>query len=155
VQLQYQAKTLSYKLQVLSSVERNMGCLNSKPANVEEDAMYTNPQGQMIAYGKKSQHDFAEEVMFVSAHDSKVMSGGNECYIISSMWLDVWLAFAQGEVQRHPGKIQNGHLVESNDPYKFRDNVVPKTDYRPISKDVWEYYFTKYGGGPVILFYGT
>lgn len=106
---------------------------------------------------------------FVASHDSNVMKGGNECYIITVTWLNTWLAYAKGimicnkiislnhgigESKEIPPKIDNSSLVERSDKYQVRSNLVVKVDFRPISKDVWEYYFKKYGGGPIIVFYG-
>ena len=141
-----------------------MGCFLSKKdggqrqgQGQEEDQMYQDPAGNLIQYEKRqsAQHNSAEELRFIQKHDSKYMAGGDEGYILSTIWLDAWVAFARKQRATHPGRIKNNVLVEETDHFTLRANLSPKADYRPISKPVWEFYFQKYGGGPIILFYGA
>lgn len=61
----------------------------------------------------------------------------------------------KGEMKACIGPITNVPLVDPSNTFQVRGDVAVKKDFRPVCKSVWEYYFTAYGGGPVIMFYGN
>jgi hypothetical protein len=130
-----------------------MGCLNST-SDKSGDQMYYDPHQNLITFEKTYEHIAANELKFVSAHDQVVMTAGDECYIISVAWLNLWIAFVKG-AGSFPKPIDNKPLIDSKNSRKLSKTVVAKKDYRPVCKAVWEFYFVAYGGGPVILFHGT
>jgi hypothetical protein len=97
----------------------------------------------------------SEQFKFISQHDKDKLYGGDECYLVSSVWLNEWLEFVKGG-GANVGPIRNECLVEQNEhgSYRLKASVKVKADFRPINKVVWEYYFIAYGGGPVIAFHG-
>jgi hypothetical protein len=103
-------------------------------------------------FNEKFHHSNIEELQFVSAFDRTPVSGGDECYIISEVWLNSWLEYVKGE-KDEVGVINNSDLIDETTK-QFKSTAIFKTDYRTINKVVWEYYFQAYGGGPVIAFYG-
>lgn len=52
-----------------------------------------------------------------------------------------------------PTGIANDRLI-FHDTGKFRADVDIKSDFRSVRKEVFEFLFRCYGGGPVIYFYG-
>jgi hypothetical protein len=136
-----------------------MGCLNSTSASAdkateEDQQMYYDPAQELIAFDRNYEHLAANELKFISEHDQVVMRAGDECYVISVAWLNLWLEFVKGN--RNPPKgIDNKVLIDSENNRKLRRTIVSKKDYRPVCKAVWEFYFVAYGGGPIILFHGN
>jgi hypothetical protein len=131
-----------------------MGCLNStSAAAANDDQMYYDPHQNLICFEKTYQHIAANELKFVSAHDQVTMTGGDECYIVSVAWINLWIAFVKG-AGSFPRPIDNKTLLDPKNSRKLSRTVVAKKDYRPVCKAVWEFYFIAYGGGPVILFHG-
>jgi hypothetical protein len=136
----------------------SMGCLSSRSKSEDQSPprqIYYDPSENMIVYDGSFVHNSRVEMNLVSSHDSVVMGGGDECYIISADWLIRWVDFAKGISKSAPGEISNHVLIDPNNKMKLRSNIVLKKDYRPVCKYVWEYYFIGYGGGPVIMFCGN
>lgn len=135
-----------------------MGCLNSTTASpdtapAEEQQLYYDPSQELISFDRNYQHIAANEMKFISEHDRVMMRAGDECYVISVAWLNLWLEFVKG-TRPPPKGIDNKLLIDSRNSRKLRRTIVSKRDYRPVCKAVWEFYFVAYGGGPVILFHG-
>lgn len=140
-----------------------MGCLQSNNSsssssslnkNNQEEQLYYDPLNNLISFDSSSKHIQSVEVNFISSHDQVIMKAGDECYIISTIWLNSWLEFAKGKTS-FPKSIDNKGLIEPSNPRKLKKNIIAKKDYRPVCKAVWEFYFIAYGGGPVILFHGS
>jgi hypothetical protein len=132
-----------------------MGCANSKPDGVRD--MYLDPNSVLKVYDPAAgiKHIGSEELAFVGGLEGKAVTGGEEFYLISVDWLTDWLSFAKGTApQNFARKIDNSMLIDPQCDYKLRETARFKKEYRAIDKDVWEYYFERYGGGPVIVFYG-
>lgn len=164
-----------------------MGCTSSKegvapPGELlgSKPLIYLDPDDRQVEHqpNKHKTNDLTKEWAYVSGNDSSVVSGGEEYYLISSIWLQRWLDAARpGEsdkpkTAKNVGPINNSSLLREDDDYSLRENVKFKKDYRAVSKKVWEFFFQTYGeiachlrfcnacnnssvegGGPVILFY--
>jgi hypothetical protein len=128
--------------------------------------MYLDPADMLVAYpGGRKKHDAAAEWKFVSDNDAPVVGGGEEYYLINSLWLTSWANFAAPPVDVTAGApapappaafydpIDNNPLIDVNNEYALRRNAKFKKEYRAISKAVWDFLFSLYGGGPVLLFY--
>mmetsp|Transcript_32576 Transcript_32576/g.103174 ORF Transcript_32576/g.103174 Transcript_32576/m.103174 type:complete len:735 (-) Transcript_32576:61-2265(-) len=91
------------------------------------------------------------EQRLVHEHDKTYIEPGQSWYIIDKKWLQSWLSFVhQDQLGAVPGPISNGDLLE-------KDGVTPKTGldkgthYRGVNKQVWDIFFSIYGGGPPIV----
>jgi hypothetical protein len=131
-----------------------MGCLQSNDKIGIQHA-YVAPgddEKMIISFQSPKTHNPKEELAFVSGQDQKRFNIGDECYLIQAEWLQQWLDFATGK-SFPPGSISNKSLLngvgDSTNP-----SLIPKRDYRPVSKLVWEYLFKLYGGGPVVTLRG-
>lgn len=129
-----------------------MGCLNSKPPPRLE--MYFDPSGILRKYDPTLPRNGADELKFVSARDSHVVKGGEEFYLISVDWLGGWVNFAKGNTSSFNEKINNIPLIDPAKEFKLRATARFKKEFRAIDKEVWNFYFERYGGGPVLVFYG-
>lgn len=116
---------------------------------------YYNYTGTVIKHHLLSVHNADAEYSFVTSHDKSIFEAGEECYLIHSEWLSSWLRFASEENDDpFPNvPISNGRLMQADGKSILR-SIAPKKDFRPVSKAVWEYLFSQYGGGPVISFLG-
>ncbi|RYG69916.1 hypothetical protein EON64_01520, partial [archaeon] len=85
--------------------------------------------------------------------DAKRFGENDECYLLCTIWHEMWLNFVLKKTKRAPGLIDNNVLMDARRE-RFRPNTKPKKDFRPISKAVWEFFFHLYGGGPVITLRG-
>lgn len=63
-------------------------------------------------------------------------------YFVEKNWITSWLNFVKGTSEEVPGPIDNKPIVS-------RHRVNNKR-YRVLNASVWEYLFSKYGGGPVL-----
>jgi hypothetical protein len=138
--------------------KKKMGGSNSKGLS------YYAPDGNLIVLKHNSKHDGKKEYTFVSAHDG-YLNAGDECYLIHAQWIESWTSFVQA-VAKAPGPITN-HLLCDITPLHpgkkddknaevvafIKRGLLPKTDFRPIKKIVWEYFFKLYGGGPVMVLF--
>ena len=135
-----------------------MGCINSTSGGNTKD-MYLDPENTLQVYDPSLpiKRIGSEELAFVANLESKAISGGEEFYLISVNWLSDWLKFAKGAagVSTFSRKIDNSMLIDPHNEYKLRATARFKKEYRAIDKEVWDFYFQRYGGGPVIVFYGT
>jgi hypothetical protein len=130
-----------------------MGCNNSSVAIIHDplDAYY-EPNGNLIRNKLVTYHNSAEELKFISVRDSRGYNIDDDCYIISSEWLSSWLDFAMEKSSKSPGRISNELLLTNLKVFDV--SVKPKKDFKPIHRDIWEYFFILYGGGPVFTFKG-
>ena len=80
------------------------------------------------------------------------MKPDGEWYLISVEWLDAWVSFAKGLSDEPPGMINNAGLIDVNNPFMLKENVVVKENFRCVCQEVWIFFFEKYGGGPIIYF---
>ena len=129
-----------------------MGCTSSKLDAGELGglpALYLDPDDRLIAFDgdSKRQHDPDSEWAFAAANDSSEVSGGDECYLIGSVWLKSWKRFATREDPAAVccGPIDNAALIEEDDEYALRRTAKFKRDYRAIGKRLWEFFFQAYG----------
>lgn len=133
-----------------------MGCANSKE-NLRD--MYLDPDNNLRVFDPSApiKRIGSEELAYIANLEAKKIEGGEEFYLISVEWLGEWLQFAKGTggVTSFSKKIDNSVLLDSEHKFKLRSNARFKKDFRAIDKEVWNYYFQRYGGGPVIVFYGT
>eukprot|EP01038_Epipyxis_sp_PR26KG_P006562 gene6562-9019_t len=123
-----------------------MGCCASK---IIVHAYYEPSKGKLIQFNPPLNHNGGVELRFVSSHDKYIFQPGDDCYLILAAWLSAWLEFAMGKSKFVPGEINNYLLVDANKEHVV-SSVRTKKDYRTIKKEVWEYLFERYGGGPAI-----
>jgi hypothetical protein len=127
----------------------DMGGRNSKALS------YYAPDGNLIIV--KSQRQAAKaQYSFVSAHDGYVNSG-DECYLINAEWIENWTSFVTA-TSKNPGVIDNHKLCDISGKDEsltatMKSGLLPKTDFRPINKTMWEYFYGLYGGGPVLVLF--
>lgn len=107
-------------------------------------------------YDENFRPSVSDQFKFVSQYDKNKLYGGDECYLMSTEWLNRWVEFVRG-AGITMGPISNDNLVERNEygSYKLKAHVRVKSHFRPVNKVVWEYYFTAFGGGPIIAFHGN
>lgn len=122
------------------------------------DECYYDADDSLIRFENPQKHDRAQEFSFVNSQDLRVTYPGDVVYIIENHWLEKWITFCNMEDtpdnninKYHPGKINNSGLIDIYG--RFNEHLIVKEDYRPINSYIWQFLFTKYGGGPVILFY--
>jgi hypothetical protein len=128
-----------------------MGCCQSEPPV----QAYYEPTGELVQYENPKKHSPKQELAFVSANDQTRFSPSMDCYVISAHWHSLWLDFATKIRKDPPPPVDNHVLLDPvNNDKTLKNGLKHKKDFRPISKAVWQYYFKKYGGGPVILFQG-
>lgn len=96
----------------------------------------------------------AEEDLVLVCTDVLVTAQGN-WYLVSDSWLAQWRNFAvRGSASddkpiEPPGAICNQVLLKKNG--KPKSGLLPIQHYRGISKQLWDYFFSIYGGGPEIV----
>lgn len=83
----------------------------------------------------------------VSILDSLTIPKGHYWHLIHSEWLKLWHNFKQGDDV--PGLISN-HLLLDQDSKPLK-GLRKAVDYRGVNRRVWNYFYERYGGGPVII----
>ncbi|KAI9138665.1 hypothetical protein BKA69DRAFT_1040757 [Paraphysoderma sedebokerense] len=78
--------------------------------------------------------------------DSKYIRPDAPWYLISWPWLLSWHAWKNGG-NKIPGPIDNSNFLNADGSPKKKVRV--KVDYRGVNEDVWNYFYSIYGGGPV------
>jgi hypothetical protein len=111
--------------------------------------------GQIVSFHPGKKHDAKAELHFVAAWDASVVTGGQEMYLISKKWVQQWVSFARGGPSGFNDPIDNSALVDDIHPDRFKGTARFKHDYRLVDKEVWEFYFSNYGGGPVLYIKGA
>jgi hypothetical protein len=124
-----------------------MGCVQSAPGL----HAYYSPTGLLISYERPKKHSARREYQYVSSQDAKRFQADDDCYLLCISWHKAWLNYALKRTKVVPRMIENYTLLDGKRE-QLRTNVMPKKDFRPINKAVWEYLFHQYGGGPVITF---
>lgn len=125
-----------------------MGCLQSAPAL----HAYYSTSGELVSFERPKKHSAKREYQYVQLEDAKRFRPNDECYLLCTSWHESWLDFVLKRTKMPPPAIDNLILLEND---MLRPNAKPKKDFRPINRVVWEYFFTLYGGGPVILMRGA
>jgi len=129
-------------------------CVNSDSSPQKHEVQfYKDCNGNSREFSANVVHKYNEELNFVSALDSFVMKPNDEWYVINVDWLSHWLEFAKGMAPLPPGQISNSDLVDDTKPKKLRSNLAVKRDFRCVCKEVWNFFYEKYGGGPVLYFH--
>jgi len=86
----------------------------------------------------------------IQAIDSQCKDSEDEpWYLISEKWLQQWRKFINDDDTLPPGQVANNDLV--NEQGVPLPNLKPKKHYRAVKKEVWDYFISIYGGGPVII----
>jgi ubiquitin carboxyl-terminal hydrolase 20/33 len=83
----------------------------------------------------------------IQALDTSKIELGEFWYLISSEWLVSWGQFKSG-TGAPPGPISNDHLMRDNEP---RLNLLRGAHYRGVNRNVWQYFYRIYGGGPMLV----
>lgn len=136
-----------------------MGCCSSKEKSEflenEKELYYRNLGGFMISYSACQDSPSREdESTFIADFDKSYMQPGDVMYIINSKWLSGWHAYIHGTGDRSKvGQIDNNNLYSFAGRVSLRKGLVVNHDYKPVCREVWEYYFQHYGGTPVIYFH--
>lgn len=131
-------------------------CTNSKSGIASKPQVaYYNFQGTLVRHAPQESHDTDAEFEFVTKHDKPSVEAGEECYIVQANWLSAWLKSISEETNvPFTEEISNRNLLDENGLSIRQSEILPKKDFRPVSRAVWEFLFEKYGGGPVIAFRG-
>lgn len=127
-------------------------CVNSSESPTSEIQFYKDHTGVTREFLHSGKHVPEDELKFVAARDSFVMKPNDEWYLINVDWLAQWLEFAKGTANIAPGHITNTDLVDGKNPKRLRANITVKRDFRCVCKDVWNHFYERYGGGPVLFF---
>eukprot|EP00347_Sterkiella_histriomuscorum_P013357 403365027 len=80
-------------------------------------------------------------------------SSKRQFYLVSNEWVNDWFKFAQKNHKlqyKPPGPILNDFLEQELVINENFDKLKKNQDYFLFTKDVWEFFFNIYGGGPVI-----
>lgn len=75
-------------------------------------------------------------------------------YLISSIWVNQWIKFVQKNdylKESPPGPIKNEDLEEFLVFKDKKDSLKKNEDYYLLTREVWEFFFNIYGGGPTIV----
>lgn len=75
-------------------------------------------------------------------------------YLISSEWVNEWLKFTQNNdkfKESPPGPVSNESLEKDLVFDENFDKVKKNMDYYFLTKEVWEFFFNIYGGGPALM----
>jgi len=86
-----------------------------------------------------------EEKNFIRKHDS---SEASVWYIIDVNWLQAWKHFVTRGSQV-PGPIDNARLVDRHTG-RPKPDLHAVDDYRGVNREIWQFWQSRYGGGPVI-----
>lgn len=94
---------------------------------------------KIMSRDKTFEHSPNKEMDFIVSCDKISPECGDECFIISSRWIKKWMEYGKGQADLSSvGPIDNNHLVEMNgNKLVIRVNIVPKVDYRCVSKVMW------------------
>jgi len=122
---------------------------------LKEDLGYYNFQGRLVKHKYGVKHSADDEFTFVNGNDRSGFQAGDECYLIQSKWLHSWLRYSSEKADPNPPQeILNSSLLDESG-FTTMAGILPKINYRPVTRQVWEYLFEVYGGGPVIAFIGN
>ena len=110
----YYVRVHTFHLPIIKSsaifIPIKMGCINSTEGENTKD-MYLDPDNNLKVYDPTIpiKRIGSEELQFVANLESKIVTGGEEFYLISVDWLSEWLNFAKGTngVRKFSRKIDN------------------------------------------------
>ncbi len=85
----------------------------------------------------------------IQERDRTSIQEGEHWYLLSVNWLKSWHEFIQGSTCV-PGPITNSELLAA-DGSKPREGLVRAKHYRGVTKEVWQYFYETYGGGPELV----
>lgn len=86
---------------------------------------------------KSFKHDPEREMDFIVSSDRIPPQCGDECYLISAVWIKRWMEYGKGKAPlKSVGPIDNEHLVEEGKNKTLVD-IESKVDYRCINKIMW------------------
>jgi hypothetical protein len=96
----------------------------------------------ILVLDKTFNHIPDKEMDFIVSCDKIPPVCGDECYLISAIWIKRWMEYGKGKATlKSVGPIDNQHLVEMGDSeHKTCIDIAPKIDYRCISKVMWYVY---------------
>ena len=95
--------------------------------------------------------DLHEQRAFVRKH--RVVGRGEEMHMINADWLQRWQDYIEkgAEEGTHPGPISNWELLDADFHYEMpRQGLVAGQQYQAVSRVVWNFFQSHYGGGPDI-----
>lgn len=101
-------------------------------------------------------HDIRSEVLQLQQFHQARPNPGETWFAINAQWIIDWLLFVskhKGENQYDPGAIDNMPLISDDlmdGTLQVRTDLAIKKDFRLINRRSWEFYQSKYGGGPVL-----
>jgi hypothetical protein len=140
-----------------------MGCASSSPQGGATEmeyhenyrCVYFDSYGKLIKYNPALGISHAKQLKFIQENDKNPIKPGDECYIISLVWLQDWSACVFSDSTNNVGPIANDSLISTTDKCTMKMRMKLKKDFRTVNKKIWEFLFECYGGGPVIYFTGT
>eukprot|EP01121_Diplochlamys_sp_Union-15-3_P022501 TRINITY_DN9604_c0_g1_i1.p1 TRINITY_DN9604_c0_g1~~TRINITY_DN9604_c0_g1_i1.p1 ORF type:complete len:781 (-),score=104.18 TRINITY_DN9604_c0_g1_i1:57-2399(-) len=81
--------------------------------------------------------------------DRTTISTGEFWYLLSQDWLLTWQGFIKGTRDLPPAAVSNYLLLQPDGTPK--EGLKRNEHYRGVTKEVWEYFISQYGGGPPII----
>mmetsp|Transcript_92006 Transcript_92006/g.177306 ORF Transcript_92006/g.177306 Transcript_92006/m.177306 type:complete len:514 (+) Transcript_92006:73-1614(+) len=125
---------------------------NASAATTEADSRTSSTRTPMREFSnastlssQKLEARQLEEKEFIRNNDT---SEANIWYLVDVRWLQDWKHFVTRNGPM-PGAIDNSRLVDRQTG-RPRDNLKPVDDYRGVNYEVWVFWHSRYGGGPVI-----
>lgn len=101
---------------------------------------------------ERRQHD--ELNMFQKLKDETTLT----LYAISMAWLRQWQIFVNGgDAKEDPGPINNANIAgqQPDDMETVIRSVRAGSDYAQINSLLWRFFYSVYGGGPIIVLRGN
>lgn len=76
----------------------------------------------------------------------------SESRAISTEWIEQWDRFVCGYHPEPPGQIDNSSLLREGADGRKYIRGSGSCKYQKITRDMWEYFYTIYGGGPEVYY---
>ncbi|MCL4119684.1 UNVERIFIED_CONTAM: hypothetical protein GTU68_039546 [Idotea baltica] len=90
-----------------------------------------------------------EHETFIQLHSSfQSQDQPQVVYAISMRWFRTWDAFVLGRQPEPPGPLDNSSICFNKNGQLV---LKPGSDYAPISREMWQFFFDTYGGGPELF----
>mmetsp|Transcript_33850 Transcript_33850/g.79121 ORF Transcript_33850/g.79121 Transcript_33850/m.79121 type:complete len:310 (+) Transcript_33850:108-1037(+) len=91
--------------------------------------------------------EVAAELDFIRTHD---VTDVEKWYLIDAEWLKRWRCFAMRSGPS-PGPITNLRLLDPALQFRApKRGLEPVKHYRGVGEEVWQFFYSRYGGGPEI-----
>jgi hypothetical protein len=92
-----------------------------------------------LSVDKHFNHSPDKEMDFIVSSDKIPPQCGDECYLISAIWIKRWMEYGKGKAPlKSVGPIDNQHLVgTAGEETKTLIDIKSKIDYRCINKVMW------------------